>query len=512
MEKNQVSSVKSEVRVCVPVCEPKVSSLKRAIERAAPAGDVIELRLDCLNDLDSAEISELVSFARSLKRPLILTLRAGEQGGQRAIDATTRLDFWRECSSSFTQELFDIELSLLNEGSIEELDWDRVICSHHDFAGIPDNLIQIYEAMCATKACLLKIALAAQDTIDCLPLFHLLKRARGEGREMIPIGMGPAGITTRILGPSRGAYLTYGALDEESSTAPGQISARTLRELYRIDELTQDTEIFGLVGSPVMHSISPNIHNAAFATTGVDGVYIPFEVHDLAGFMSRMAHPRTRELEWSLRGLSVTAPHKSHVMEFLDSIDPAAKEIGAVNTLVIDDEGIRGYNTDAMTLLKPVLEKVGQMRDARCALIGAGGAAKAALWSLRNEGAITTLFARDEEKGSTLAQTFGTKFEKLAGGNFSDFDLVINATPLGTKGALANESVASATQLRGAHLVYDLVYNPSETLFMKQARDAGCEAIGGISMLVLQGVEQFKLWTGREAPLTAMTQAAEKAL
>lgn len=504
----------ARARICVPVCESSIHAFKETINRAAELGDLVELRLDCLSDASFAAVSELVSFANEFGQPLILTFRAREEGGLRASDTNERLQFWKECSNTFKHELFDIELDLLRheDCSIPGLDWLRVICSHHDFAGIPPNLNEIYEPMSRTPARLLKLAIAANDSIDCLAVFQLLERAQKDRREIIAIAMGQAGLMTRVLGPSRGSYLTYGSPDESRSTAPGQISAARLRELYRIDHLTRDSRIMGLVGSPVSHSISPNVHNAAFDAVGLDAVYLPFEVRELTSFMKRMADPRTRELDWNLRGLSVTAPHKTAVIEFLDWLSPAAQEIGAVNTIVVDGDELRGYNTDAIAVLRPVIETMGPLRDARCALIGAGGAAKAALWSLKGEGAKVSLFARDAEKGGSLASTFGAEFRTLAGATFNDFDLVINATPLGTHGSFASETIATSPQLHGARVAYDLVYNPGETLFMKQAREAGCETIGGLSMLVLQGVEQFKLWTGLDAPVDVMRRAAEQAL
>ena len=213
-----------------------------------------------------------------------------------------------------------------------------------------------------------------------------------------------------------------------------------------------------------------------------------------------------------MAGVNVTVPHKGAVIEFLDELDPSAKQIGAVNTIVIDLDGLCGYNTDAVAVLKPVVEKLGPLRDARCALIGAGGAAKAVLWSLRKEGANVTVFARNPEKASLLAEKFGAKCKTLNASHFNDFDIVINATPLGTHGTFGADTPASAAQLRGARLAYDLVYNPIETLFLRQASEAGCDTIGGLSMLVLQGAEQFKLWTGIEAPVAVMREAAERAL
>ena len=173
---------------------------------------------------------------------------------------------------------------------------------------------------------------------------------------------------------------------------------------------------------------------------------------------------------------------------------------------------MRGYNSDAPSALKPVSEKLGGLHDSRCAVIGAGGAANAVLWSLRNEGARTTVFARDPEKGRGLAEKFDARWERLEGASFKEFDFVINATPMGTRGAHESESPATAVQLRGARLAYDLVYNPSETLFLKEAHAAGCDTIGGLEMLVLQAAEQFKLWTGVEAPVNVMREAAQRAL
>jgi shikimate dehydrogenase/3-dehydroquinate dehydratase type I len=495
-----------------------VRDLDETIARAVELGDVIELRLDCL---EPTELDQGISLVRAsiekLSKPILVTFRPAEQGGGRALDLESRFLFWlfnkpREAT------FYDMELDLAHIGSSDftqhflNLSWERVVCSHHDFVGVPSDLDQIFERLVSTPARILKLAVRADDVTDCLPVFRLLDRARREGREMIAIAMGTAGIATRILGPSRGAFLTYGALETESATAPGQLTAAELRGLYRIDQINPQTQIMGLVGLPVGHSVSPHILNAAFAAADVNGVYIPFEVRDVPGFITRMVRPRTREIDWNLRGLSVTAPHKTAVIDHLDWLEPSAKEIGAVNTIVIEDDVLLGYNTDATAVLKPIIEKFGPLHDASCAVIGAGGAASAALWSLKNEGAKATLFARDQEKGSALAEKFGARYERLDGSSFKSFDFVINATPLGTRGPFKSETPATAVQLRGARLAYDLVYNPSETRFLREAHEAGCEAIGGLTMLVLQAAEQFKLWTGAEAPTQVMSEAGSRAV
>jgi 3-dehydroquinate dehydratase / shikimate dehydrogenase len=512
----------STARICVPVCENRALELREAMMRAGRVADLIELRLDYLqgDELFKA-LRGLPALISASARPVIVTLRPIEQGGQREMDNLTRLIFWVEhfLHGKPHVDFADIELDIAllfrqrekAEGR-ELLNWNRVICSHHDFSGVPANLRQIYEQMAATPARILKIAVQANEITDCLAVFNLLKQARRTGREMIAVAMGSAGVATRILGATHGAFLTYGALDETHASAPGQISADELRELYRVDELNPQTEIMGVVGAPVSHSLSPHLHNAAFRELKVNAVYIPFEVRDAREFLRRMVHPRTRELKWNLRGLSVTTPHKGAVMQWLDWIEPTAQEIGAVNTIVVFDGALHGYNTDAAALLVPLREKGLSLLDARCAVIGAGGAARSALWSFQREGARATLFARNVEKAKAVAAKFGVNCEPLERASFDGFDIVVNATPLGTRGEKEDETPALHGQLRGARLAYDLVYNPQETRFLREARAAGCESVGGLPMLLAQAAVQFQLWTGKPAPLDVMNKAALRKL
>lgn len=516
---------KPSVRLCVPVCVRSAGELRESFARAETVADIVELRLDCLADEAQLEQAtrELPALHRARTRPTILTFRAFAQGGARELTRDLSLEqrvrFWSENFSPGSEraDYADLELDLATHFKTEEerragklLDWNRVICSHHDFERVPADLANIFARMLETPARILKIAVAARDITDCLPVLKLLEHARRAGREMIAVAMGEAGRLTRILAPAHGAFLTFGALTREHSTAPGQTTARELRALYRLHDINEQTKIFGLVGAPVAHSLSPHMHNAAFAALKLDAVYIPFEVADLPAFIRRMAHPRTRELGWNLRGLSVTAPHKSASIELLDSIAPAAGEIGAVNTIIFEPGALRGDNTDAAAALAPLANSIA-LRASRVAVLGAGGAARALLWSLREAGARAIVFARDVERARATAEKFDAGWQTLdAAARFDNFDLVINTTPLGTRGTREAETPAVAAQLRGARSAYDLVYNPSETRFMREARAAGCELIlGGLSMLVAQAAAQFKLWTGQDAPLEVMREAAE---
>lgn len=510
---------KKKARICIPVCVQYVHEIASAVARASEHSDFVELRLDCLDktELDKVQ-DELATVLKDSLRPVIVTLRPAEQGGRRALSLKTRMGMDLSFSNLLRDNanLLDIELDVaqvLTKASeyLAPMPWERIICSHHDIIGLPVDLEVIYHRMLSTKARILKIGVQADDITDCLPIFQLLETARSDGRDMIAIAMGNAGILTRILGPSRGAFLTFGSLDETHATAPGQITAVSLRDVYRIHQIDRETEIMGLVGEQVAHSLSPAMHNAAFGVAGLNAVYIPLEVRKLDDFVRRMVHPRTRELEWNLRGLSITAPHKIDIMKHLDWIEPGALEIGAVNTVVIAGDGLCGYNTDAEAAIAPLQGRI-DLNEALVAVIGAGGVARALSWSLRKAGAHVTVFARDVERGRGTANQFGSDCRTLDGACFDDFAVVVNCTPLGTRGLSEDLSAATARQLKGARIAYDLVYNPAETRFLKEAKSAGCECIGGLEMLVAQGVEQFKLWTGQDASVDVMREAAFEAL
>lgn len=502
-----------KVRICVPVCETTIAGAREALIRAREGADILELRLDCLEPLELERATKLKALLANLGIPVIITLRPAGQGGSRELDFSVRKASGRAWEG-LDHIYRDMELDLLEHisASLNPAQVERLICSHHDFAGVPADLDQIYERMSRTKAAILKLAVQSHDITDCLPMFRLLDRARKENRDIIAIAMGPAGVATRILGPSRGAFLTYGSLDEQSATAPAQLNVTELRDLYRIQKINYETAIMGLVGMPVTHSVSPHMHNAALESARVNGVYIPFPVKNIGSFIRRMVSPQTREIDWYVRGFSVTAPHKSSVMTFLDWIEPSALEIGAVNTIIVEKDALRGYNTDASAFLQTISQECPDLADARCAIIGAGGSASAVAWALTRAGAEVTVFGRDENKTAQLAARFKVKTQTLKGARFGEFELVVNATPLGTSGSLEDQSPATSDQLRGARVACDLVYNPQQTSFLLEARAAGCKTIGGLAMLVSQAAEQFQLWTKLPAPENVMLDVARKAL
>jgi shikimate dehydrogenase len=287
-------------------------------------------------------------------------------------------------------------------------------------------------------------------------------------------------------------------------------------DLYRVKYLNEQTDVYGIIAGDTSYTMSPYIHNAAFRAKGLSAVFVPFQVADLDAFITRMVRPETREVELNFRGFSVTNPHKQTMIKYLDHIDEAASKIGAVNTIKIVDGRLHGFNTDADGFIKPLKNSHSDLTGAKAAVVGAGGAARACICSLLNEGATPTVFARNTKKANELAKSLGVEIKRLEtdwsrpATDFSDFDIVVNTTPLGTRGERVNETVATAEQLSGVKLVYDLVYNPTETRLMQEAKRAGAETLGGFDMLIAQAVRQFEMWTEMPAPVKEMSAAAKK--
>jgi 3-dehydroquinate dehydratase / shikimate dehydrogenase len=497
--------------VCVPIIATRLSDFLEAISRAAQHADVIELRLDYLAD-DPGQLINALQLRPSerLAKPLILTYRPREQGGQKDLTLTERVNFWRTFAAWELIAYADLELDLVEHlAQIESsLPWEKIICSWHNFTETPHDLTELYDRMAATPAAVVKIATQAKRINDCAHIFKLLEHARAQ-KPVIALAMGLPGLMTRVLALSRGALLTFGALRRGAESAAGQPTAEELNNLYRVKQLTLETEIYGVVGQPVGHSRSPLMHNAALQALNRNGVYLPFEVADVGSFIYGFVHPKTSKMKWNLRGLSITIPHKLDIIQCLDHLDETAQAIGAVNTVVVGGNELHGYNTDVSGAMKP-LDEMMDVRDTRVAVLGAGGSARAVCYGLRARGADVTIYARDLRKAESLAAEFDAQAAELQ--NFNQApetktDLVINCTPIGMHNHSEGQSPVPADSLRGVQLVYDLIYTPEETALLRAAKQVGCETLGGLAMLVAQAAEQFRLWTGEEAPVELMRQA-----
>jgi 3-dehydroquinate dehydratase / shikimate dehydrogenase len=503
-------------KICISVCAETADELIEQIKRAEILADVVEIRFDCL------DMSDFDTFLRQFNRKkykstFLTTFRPYEQGGKKSLTYDERKQFWIHSHIFEFTDWADLEEDF-PAPRIRSI-WGRnafqkIIKSQHNFVEVPSDLFQIYDKLKSEESDIIKIAVQTHDITDAIPIWKLLQKAKSENKQIIPIAMGESGKWTRILGLAHGAFMTYAALDAGQETAPGQVSAKDLTEVYRAKHLNEQTEIYGILGSNTSVSMSPYIHNAAFKFHALNSVFVPLQVQNLDEFIKRMVKPETREIELNFKGFSVTIPHKQTIIKHLDFIDETAKKIGAVNTVKIIDGKLHGYNTDAQGFIEPLLNSYGDLNGAKVAVIGAGGAARACVYALKQSGAEVTIFARDIEKAKNLAEDF--KFQisnfKSVGEDYGEFDILVNTTPLGMKGKAEGETPVLAEQLKGLILVYDLVYIPFQTQLMNEADAAEVPKIGGLAMLIAQAMQQQKIWSGLDAPMKEMSRAALKKL
>lgn len=486
-------------RICVSVCAESLESLKSKL--ALFDADLVEVRLDCLKNLEEEEIARWLA---NTKKCLLFTYRSKEQGGNREFDQ----GLWNHILSKLAESklenfLVDWEYDLPTEKA--SFPFKRII-SFHSFSTGAVGVQEVYKQM-SQKGEVLKIAVMVDDAVDAIEIWKLLEDARRDGKKLIPIAMGEAGKWTRILGLAYGAYLTFASLDENEATAPGQISFSEMQQVYRAEELTKGTAIYGLLAGNTAYSLSPYIHNFAFKHNQVEAVFVPFQTKDLDRFLTEMVFEKKARLNF--KGFAVTNPYKEKIVAYLDEVDQIAQKIGAVNTVKIENGKLKGYNTDVEGFIKPLVELYGSLRGVRVAVIGTGGAASACVFALKEKGASVTTFSRSFEKAKSFAERFGISFSEFLKDktSFDEFDILVNATPIGTKG-YCEESMITAEQIRHLHLVYDIVYNPLDTELLKEARKANVAGIGGLQMLVNQAAKQQEIWTGKEAPIKQMTQIA----
>ena len=308
---------------------------------------------------------------------------------------------------------------------------------------------------------------------------------------------------SRVLGPRAGAAFTFASFSDGTETAPGQVDVRTLRDLYRVEQLDQATRIFGVAGNPIAHSLSPLMHNTAFRRENVNAVMLPLKVRSLADLLTVVE-------ELPLAGVAVTMPLKEEVLPYLANMDPLTARIGACNTLRTGADGkLYGFNTDVAGVVRP-LEKRLRLRGARIAVLGAGGAARAAVFGLVEQGAEVFIVNRTHENAVALARQAKAKSLKHEQFAKQHFDVLINSTPCGMKGN--KQALPIAENELNAGIVFDMVYNPLETPLLKLAHARGIPVVSGLEMFVQQGARQFEIWTGKPAPEPDMLRVVEFAL
>jgi len=509
-----------------------VESLEQALADGAKAAergaDLVEYRIDRFTD-DPKAVTELVQRSAL---PCIITCRPTWEGGAYDGDEQTRISVLEHAGLGPRKPAYiDLELkawqasaNLRQKVSLVVDDPDRprrtdtgLILSSHDFQSRPSDLLRKVQEMAEAPLCrVIKVAWQARSLRDNLEAFELIRQ---QLKPTIALCMGEYGLASRVLAKKFGAFLTFAALDEGSGTAPGQPTLEQIKRLYRWDAIDRDTRVYGVIGFPVGHSMSPPVHNAGFDATGVNAVYLPMPIPP------EYEHFKATVSSWlgmeplHFRGASVTIPHKANLLRFVKEqggeVEPLADRIGAANTLAVRDDGsLYACNTDYAAALDAVCDGLSIRRDEltgkRVAVIGAGGAARAVVAGFGEYGASVTVYNRTLEKAEALADQFGAEAAAMDALADSRADVFINCTPIGMHPNPDASPMDGMTDLLSPGVVvFDTIYNPIRTKLLRDAEQAGCVTIPGTEMFVRQGAAQFELWTGRAAPLDVFRNTLE---
>jgi 3-dehydroquinate dehydratase/shikimate dehydrogenase len=493
-------------KLCVAI---QAGSAAELIERATAAladARFLELRLDSLPKPASAlpRVKEFLEAHR--EATVVATCRRKEHGGGFEGSLKAELDVLTKAAEAGCQ-IVDLEVESAEEAAPRQLEQLRaalraagaaLLVSFHDFTRTK-NLEQAAARIEAFRPDFVKVVSTAKSLADNLAVLKLIAD-RSRSAQVTGIAMGEEGLVSRVLGLRAGAAFTFASFSEGTETAPGQATVRTLRDLYRVEQLDHATRIFGVAGNPIHHSLSPLMQNTAFRREGVNAVLLPLKVQKLDDLLKLL-----RELP--LAGAAVTMPLKQEILPHLANMDALTTRIGACNTLRVSSDGkIVGFNTDVAGVVRP-LEKRLKLKGARIAVVGAGGAARAGVFGLVDQGAEVFIVNVIHEQAVALAKDAKAhvlKWEQFAKGRF---DVLINATPCGMAGN--KTSMPIAENELNAGLVLDMVYNPLETPLLKLAKSREIPVISGMEMFVQQGARQFEIWTGKPAPEAEMLRVVE---
>jgi 3-dehydroquinate dehydratase/shikimate dehydrogenase len=506
---------------------------------------MLELRTDYLDRLDRDSVTALISEARRsipVAVPVIVTCRDPREDGAGHHPQALRTEILLAAIKAGA-DFIDLEYSNFAQPEIAQRvktalasrPGSRLILSAHDFEGKFADVRRLYrDILQACPAAIAKLVCTANHINDCFDAFDLLHETQGD---RIVLCMGQAGLISRILARKLGGFVTFASISEQAATAPGQLTLRTLKQLYHHDSINPETELFGVIADPVGHSLSPAIHNACFADKGMNRLYLPLLVQGGQPEFNRFLDNVLARPWLDFRGFSVTIPHKHSALEYVHEqggfVEPLADKIGAVNTLVIGPPPWRGrpalgkqgqdglatqglealatiaglhrlaaYNTDYAGALDAITAGMGiernGLRDVPVAVVGAGGVSRAIVAGLTDAGAEVTIYNRTVERAEDLATEFGGRFAGLDQLPRMTAKLLINCTSIGMHPNV-DASPVPAEYVKPDMTVFDTVYNPAETLLLKQAKQKGVKTIDGIAMFVNQAAAQFRLFTGQSA-------------
>ena len=494
-------------KIVVPIVGPGHREALDQIARAETLGDMVELRLDLIGDSD---VGELI---HATDKPAIATCRRAAEGGKYEGPDYKRIELLQNAVSAGAawvdveyQSLVDRQTAEVAGNLLRRRERTKLILSHHDLEGTPEDLHPLYERMLSHKPDVIKIVTTGARAEDGIATLRLLWEAR---HPTVAFCMGPYGVASRVLAAKFGAPFTFGSLEEGKESAPGQVTAAALRDIYRYGSIGPLTAVYGVIGKPIGHSLSPHIQNAAFRSAGIDAVYVPFLVDEFEPFVA--AH---REVP--VMGYSVTIPHKEAAARLAENTDELVRSLGACNTLVLQDGAFAGYNTDMVAACDP-LERLYRetlnrsLEGVPVLVVGSGGVARAVVHGLHRAGASIVIVNRTASRAESLAGEVGAEWGGLDRIGRERPEVIVNCTSVGMSPNV-DATPVDPKSLKGVRVVFDTIYNPERTRLLRDAAEAGCETVTGVEMFIGQGAKQFELWTGRQPDREAMTEAFRKGL
>jgi 3-dehydroquinate dehydratase / shikimate dehydrogenase len=474
-----------------------IAEHKHLVERGAK---LVELRLDYING--EVNLKRLLADRPS---PVIITCRRQADGGRWQGTEQQRLLLLRTAIAEGV-EYVDLEEDVA--GSIPRFGKTKRILSYHDFRKTPENVQEIHDRLSALDPDIVKLSTMCNQPRDNVRILRLLRDNRVP---TVAMCMGDMGTPSRILAARYNTPFVYATFHHERLLAPGQLSFQQMTEIYHHDLINAETIVYGVIGDPIGHSLSPHVHNAALRHAGINAVYVPFRVpaEDLDRFLDDCP-------ELGVRGLSVTIPHKEAVLAKLAKAGPAVKGIGAANTIVWDGGKLVGYNTDYQAgidslerAMQPPAYDRGGLEAKTVLVLGAGGAARAIAYGARAERAEVIISGRTPRRAQQLAESVQCKWVDWNNRYGVTPDVIINCTPVGMHPNV-DETPYDRLHLRPYMVVFDTVYNPETTLLIKEARLQGCVVVTGVEMFIRQAALQFKHFTDKESPAELMRDVLKR--
>jgi len=496
--------------LAVPISGRNIKEATEQIGKACALGaEMLELRTDFIENLTVDCFEQLLVLARNTSLPVIVTCRDKAEGGCGEYPLDFRIDILCRAIAAGA-DFVDCEFVNFQDDSVEnrllealEDSQTRLILSAHNFDQPFGDLAALYENIIdVCPQAIPKLVYKANHINDCFAAFDLLKNKTGDA---IVLCMSAAGMISRVLAKKFGSLVTFASLSDEASTAPGQVGIEQMKSLYRWDHIDAETRIYGVIGNPVGHSLSPAIFNACFDKQKLNALYLPILLEgqklQFNEFMSNLL-----KNNYDFGGFSVTIPHKAHALDYAevegDHLESLAADIGAVNTLKVGFGGqVSGYNTDYAGALNALLSTLGitkhQLHSVSTAVLGAGGVGRAIVAGLTDIGAHVTIYNRTVAKAKSLAEEFSCKYASLEEATNMDAKIVNNCTSIGMPPNVDNSPLPKEC-INCNMAVFDTVYNPLETLILKYAKETCAKTINGAEMFIRQAMAQYKIFTGNE--------------